>query len=165
MPRATCSGSTSRTARKWDQALIVRGMERLTRSASGDALSEYHLQAGIAACHCAARDSASTDWPQILALYDRLVEIDDSPVVALNRAIAVANVSGAAAGLAAVHAIRGREKLESYHLLYAVQGDFEFRLGRKLAAAGFFQRALKLAETKSEQAFLEKRLRECEAGG
>jgi RNA polymerase sigma-70 factor (ECF subfamily) len=149
----------------WDQAMIVRGMEHLTRSAAGDALSEYHLQAGIAACHCAARDASSTDWPQILALYDRLVEIDGSPVVALNRAIAVANVSGPAAGMAAVEGIGQREKLESYHLLYAVLGDFEFRLGRKLAAAGHFRRALELADTKSEQAFLEKRLRECEAGG
>lgn len=150
---------------QWDYALIARGLACLTRSADGDALSEYHLQAGIAACHCAAQDSASTDWPQILALYDRLVELDDSPVVALNRAIALANVAGPAEGIAAVQAIAQREKLESYHLLYAVLGDFEFRLGRKLAARGHFERALKLADTRSEQAFLEKRLRECESGG
>ena len=103
-----------------------------------------------------------TDWPQILALYDRLVEIDGSPVVALNRAIAVANVRGPAAGIAAIEAIRDREKLESYHLLYAVLGEFEARRGRQPAAADFFQRALKLADTKSEQAFLEKRLRDCQ---
>jgi RNA polymerase sigma-70 factor (ECF subfamily) len=150
---------------QWDHALIVRGMESLNRSAAGDALSEYHLQAGIAACHCAARDAASTDWRQILVLYDRLMELDDSPVVALNRAIAVAHVSDPAAGIEAVEAIRQRDKLESYHLLYAVLGDFEYRLGRKLAAATHFRRALKLADTKSEQAFLEKRLRECESGG
>ena len=114
--------------------MISRGMQHLSRSAAGEALSEYHLQAGIAACHCAARDYASTDWPQILALYDRLVEIDASPVVALNRAIAVANVRGPAAGIAAVEAIRDREKLESYHLLYAVLGEFEARLGRSTAA-------------------------------
>jgi RNA polymerase sigma-70 factor (ECF subfamily) len=147
---------------KWNAEMIGRGMQHLSHSAAGEALSEYHLQAGIAACHCAARDYASTDWPQILALYDRLVEIDGSPVVALNRAIAVANVRGPAAGIAAIEAIRDREKLESYHLLYAVLGEFEARRGRQPAAADFFQRALKLADTKSEQAFLEKRLRDCQ---
>lgn len=146
---------------KWNAKLIGRGMQHLSQSATGDSLSEYHLQAGIAACHCAAGDYASTDWPQILALYDRLVEIDDSPVVALNRAIAVANVRGPKAGIEAVNAIRDRDKLESYHLLYAVLGEFESRLDHPDAAAGFFRTALKLAETKSERAFLEKRLRDC----
>ena len=150
---------------RWNAESIGRGMQHLSRSAVGEALSEYHLQAGIAACHCAARDYASTDWLQILALYDRLVEIDGSPVVALNRAIAVAEVRGPAAGIAAVNAIRDREKLESYHLLYAVLGEFESRLGRPRAAAGFFRSALTLADTKSERAFLEKRLRACEAAG
>ncbi|HZJ17445.1 MAG TPA: sigma-70 family RNA polymerase sigma factor [Chthoniobacteraceae bacterium] len=148
---------------KWNAELIARGMQHLSRSAVGNALSEYHLQAGIAACHCAARDYASTDWLRILALYDRLVELDASPVIALNRAIAVANVHGPATGIAAVSAIRDREKLESYYLLYAVLGDFEVRLGRRAAAAEHFQRALELADTKSEQAFLEKRLRDCRA--
>jgi RNA polymerase sigma-70 factor (ECF subfamily) len=136
-------------------------MQHLSRSAAGDALSEYHLQAGIAACHCAASHYTSTDWPRILALYDRLVEIDASPVIALNRAIAVANVQGPADGIEAVNAIRDREKLESYYLLYAVLGDFEVQLGRLGPAAEYFQRALELADTKSEQAFLEKRLRDC----
>lgn len=145
---------------KWNEDMIARGMRHLSKSAAGEVLSEYHLQAGIAACHCAARDYASTDWPQILALYDRLVEIDGSPVIALNRAIAVANVHSAAAGIAAVEAIRDREKLESYYLFHAVLGEFEARLGRRTAAADFFQRALKLADTKSEKAFLSKRLRE-----
>jgi RNA polymerase sigma-70 factor (ECF subfamily) len=148
---------------KWNAEMIGRGMAHLSRSAAGDALSEYHLQAGIAACHCAASDYASTDWPQILALYDRLVEIDASPVVALNRAIAVASVRGPAAGIEAVNAIRDRGKLESYHLLYAVLGEFEARLGNLPAAARHFQTALKLADTTSEQAFLKKRLRECQA--
>lgn len=149
---------------KWNDETIGRGMQHLSRSAAGDALSEYHLQAGIAACHCAARDYASTDWPQILALYDRLVEIDDSPVVALNRAIAVAHMHGPAAGIAAVEAIRDRGKLESYYLRYAVLGEFEARIGRLTAAADLFERALKLADTKSERAFLSKRLHDCRAG-
>ncbi|MDB6148754.1 MAG: sigma factor, subfamily protein [Chthoniobacter sp.] len=148
---------------KWNHELISRGMTHLSRSADGHDLSEYHLQAGIAACHCAAGDYPSTDWPQILALYDRLVHLDDSPVVALNRAIAVANVHGPAAGMEAVNAIRDRNKLETYHLLHAVLGDFEERLGRNLSAAKSFRRAEDLAHTKSERAFLEKRRRHCEA--
>jgi len=148
---------------KWDLGMIGRGMRHLGRSAAGDALSEYHLQAGIAACHCAAPDYASTDWARILALYDRLVEIDGSPVVELNRAIAVAHVRGPADGIAAIGAIRDREKLESYHLLYAVLGDLEERLGRKISASEHFGRALELAGTESERAFLRKRLHECHA--
>ena len=76
---------------RWDKPMIARGMFHLAQSASGLEISEYHLQAGIAACHCAAGSFEDTDWPQILSLYDRLVELDDSPVVALNRAVAVAN--------------------------------------------------------------------------
>ncbi len=143
---------------KWNREMIAWGMRHLNQSAAGDAVSEYHLQAGIAACHCAAPDYPSTDWPQILALYDRLVQLDDSPVVGLNRAIAVANVHGPAAGMAAIHAIHDQEKLQSYHLYYATLGEFEARLGRTAAAAESFGRALELAGTKSEQAFLERRL-------
>ena len=148
---------------KWNPALIGRGMSHLGRSAVGDALTQYHLQAAIAACHCAAPDYESTDWNQILALYDRWVAIDSSPLVALNRAIAVANVHDPAGGIRAVEAIRDRSKLESYHLYYAVLGEFEARLGRKAAAADSFREALKLAETKAEQAFLRKRLESCSA--
>jgi RNA polymerase sigma-70 factor (ECF subfamily) len=148
---------------QWNAEMIRRGMQHLSRSASGEALSEYHLQAGIAACHCAARDYAATDWPHILALYDRLAELDPSPVVALNRAIAIAQIHGPAAGIDAVRAIRAREKLESYHLLHAVLGEFESRLGHHAAAVQHFRRALALAETSSEKAFLAQRLRDCGA--
>src|SRR4030095_17215230 len=82
----------------------------------GGGIREYHLQAGIAACHCAAKDYASTDWRQILSLYDRLVEFDISPVVALNRAIVVANIHGPGAGLEAVAAIQDLGKLNFYYL-------------------------------------------------
>ncbi len=148
---------------KWNLEMIGRGMWHLSRATGGDTLSQYHLQAGIAACHCTARNFASTDWAQILGLYDRLIEIDDSPVVALNRAIAVAEVHGPAAGLAAVAAIPERGKLNSYYLLYAVLGEFERRLNNPQAATEHFRTALKLADTKSEQTFLHKRLRACEA--
>jgi RNA polymerase sigma factor (sigma-70 family) len=147
---------------RWDQSLLARGMFHIAHSAAGNELSEYHLQAGIAACHCAARDYAATDWPHILELYDRLIEFDDSPVVALNRAVALAEIQGPQAGIEAVGAIQNLQSLESYYLLHAVLGEFEIRLNHLRAAAGHFRKALQLAEIKSEQTFLAKRLRECE---
>lgn len=137
-------------------------MFHLSQAAAGDRITEYHLQAGIAACHCAACDYESTDWPQILSLYDRLREIDDSPVVALNRAVAVANVNGPRAGIEAVEAIPKRGQLDSYYLLYAVLAEFETQLGNFQAAANHLRKALQLTEVKSEQSFLSERLRACE---
>jgi RNA polymerase sigma-70 factor (ECF subfamily) len=147
---------------KWAQPAIARGLYHFAQSAAGEEISEYHLQAGIAACHCAARDYESTDWRQILALYDRLVEIDDSPVAALNRAVALAQVDGPRAGMEAVNAIQNLQSLESYYLLYAVLGDFEERLNHAAAAAEHFRKSLRLAEIKSERLFLSKRLQACE---
>jgi RNA polymerase sigma factor (sigma-70 family) len=148
---------------RWDQAMIARGMFHFARSAAGDELSEYHLQAGMAACHCAAKDYDSTDWPRILSLYDRLLEMNHSPVVALNRAIVVAHIHGPEAGLAAVAAIRDLETLKSYYLLYAVLGEFETRLNHSQAAARHFRKALQLAEIQSEQMFLSNRIQACQA--
>lgn len=148
---------------RWHQPTIARGLFHLARSAAGDEISEYHLQAGIAACHCAAKDYASTDWPQILSLYNRLIEFDDSPVIALNRAVALAEVRGPQAGIEAVNAIQNLHSLESYYLLHAVLGEFESRLNHAQAAAGHFRKSLQLAEIKSEQAFLAKRLQACES--
>ena len=147
----------------WDRAMIARGMLHLAQSAEGNEISEYHVQAGIAACHCEAPNYESTNWPCILSLYDQLMKFDSSPVVALNRAVAVANVHGPKAGLEAVAAIENRDKLESYYLLYAVLGEFESQMNDPLAAAGYFRKSLKLVEMKSEQAFLTKRLEACEA--
>lgn len=143
---------------RWNQPLIARGLFHLARSAAGNEITEYHLQAGIAACHCAARDYASTDWRRILLLYDQLAERDDSPIVALNRAVAVAELHGPQSGLEAVAAIGNRQKLSSYYLLYAVQGELEARQNRPAAAAEHFRMALKLTETKSEKQFLAKKL-------
>jgi predicted RNA polymerase sigma factor len=114
-------------------------------------------------CHCAASDYESTDWRQILLLYDRLAEIDDSPVVALNRAIVVANVDGPLAGIEALRAIRNLDKLNSFYLLHAVLGEFQARLGHAEAAAGHFRKSLELAEIQPEQSFLSKRIQACEA--
>jgi SnoaL-like protein len=116
-----------------------------------------HLQAGIAACHCAAQNYESTDWARILSLYDRLVQLDDSPVVGLNRAVAVANVHGPSAGIEALEAIHNREELNSYHLLYVILGELEARLG-KPAAIKNFCKALELATMQSERTFISKKI-------
>jgi RNA polymerase sigma-70 factor (ECF subfamily) len=147
---------------RWDQTMIAHGMSRLNESATGGEISEYHLQAGIAACHATAVHYQSTDWQRILSLYDRLMEFDDSPVVALNRAVAVANVHGPHEGLKAVRAIKDREKLAAYYLFYSVIGELEMRSNNREAAAEQFRRAFELAETKSERAFLLKRLQACD---
>jgi RNA polymerase sigma factor (sigma-70 family) len=148
----------------WDQTMIARGMFHLRESGAGADISEYHFQAGIAACHATAIDYKSTDWAKILSLYDRLIEFNDSPVVALNRAVAVANVRGPEAGLQTLRAIRDREKLDSYYLFYSVFGELEMRLNNRAAAAEQFRKAFELAETKSERAFLLKRLQRCVDG-
>jgi RNA polymerase sigma factor (sigma-70 family) len=150
---------------RWYQPMIARGMFHLAQSGAGDELTKYHLEAGIAACHCAGKDYASTDWRQILHLYDRLIELDDSPIAALNRAVAVAEVHGPQEGIEAVREIHNLPSLESYHLLYAVLGELESRLNNAEAAAAHFRKSLQLAEIKSEQEFLSKRLRDCESQG
>ena len=146
----------------WNQEMIARGMLHLNNSAAGNQISTYHLQAGIAACHCAAREYESTNWSQILSLYDQLLELDDSPVIALNRAVAVASLQGAKAGIAAVQEIKNARQLNSYYLFYAVLGEFEEQLNNFQAAADHFRRALQLTDLTSEQLFLSKRLRDCE---
>jgi RNA polymerase sigma-70 factor (ECF subfamily) len=145
----------------WDQKMIARGVMHLGRAAVGDQMTEYHIQAGIAVCHTLAKDYQSTDWPQILALYDRLIEMDDSPVVALNRAVAIAEVHGPQAGLDAVNSIADLKSLESYYLLHAVLGEFESRLNHSGKAAAHFKKSIVLAPLKSEQDFLAKRLHSC----
>ena len=146
----------------WNQAMIARGINHLSESAAGEELSAYHLQAGIAACHCVASDYESTDWRKILSLYDLLMELDGSPVIALNRAVAVANVDGPQAGIEAVEAIHNGSQLKSYYLLYAVLGEFEKQLNNFQAAIDNFRKALELTELTSEQLFLSKRLQDSE---
>lgn len=147
---------------RWDRAMIARGMFHFAKSAAGDEVTEYHLQSGIAACHCAAKDYASTDWRRILELYDGLIGFDDSPIVALNRAVALAEIRGPQAGIEAVGAIQNLRSLESYYLLYAVLGEFEARLNHHERAAAHFKKSLQLAEMKPEQAFLARRFQACE---
>ncbi len=145
----------------WDRSMIARGMTHLQLASAGEELSEYHLQAGIAACHSMAPDYDSTDWAGILSIYDQWMQVNASPVVALNRAVALAQVQGPKAGIKAVETMRHRDHLENYHLVYAVLGEFESQLGNKRAAAIHFRKAIRLTDLGSEQTFLEARLREC----
>lgn len=147
---------------RWNGAMIQRGILHLGLSAQGDQASEYHLQAGIAACHCLARDAGSTDWPQILRLYDHLLQMNDSPVIGLNRAVALAKVEGPSKGLAAVEAILDRQPLDSYHLFHAVMGELEAQRQHYQTAAAHMRMALNLAEMTSERTLLSKRLHELE---
>jgi RNA polymerase sigma factor (sigma-70 family) len=150
---------------RWNQSMIARGMVHLALSAAGDEVSTYHLQAAIIAGHCMAKDFASTDWTQILMLYDQLVEIDASPVVALNRAVALAHVHGPRAGIEAIESIRHQPVLESYYLLYAVLAEFESQLNNYDAAAGHLRKALEYTEQKAERLFLAQRLEDLEKQG
>lgn len=150
---------------RWKKSMIVRGMLHLGQSAVGSEITQYHLEAGISACHCAAPDYNSTDWPQILSLYDRLLELDNSPVVALNRAVALMKVEGPRAGLKAMTAIQKRRELDDYYLFHAVLGEIHAELEEYEEAAAYFQRATTLTDLKSEQSFFSKRMRDCEQGG
>src|SRR5207245_4007583 len=116
---------------RWDRLLIRRGLAALERSEMlGGGLGPYALQAAIAACHARATTAAETDWPRIVALYDAVVQLAPSPVVELNRAVAVGMAFGAAAGLELVDALLNEPTLKSYHLLPAVRGDLLRKLGR-----------------------------------
>jgi len=143
---------------KWDQSLIARGLMQLVEAAQGNSPSEYHLQAGIAAIHCTAADYASTDWVRILRHYDELNRIKPSPIVALNRAVAVAHVHGPQAGLDAIAEIPQRDRLESHYLLHAVVGELNWRLNDHRAAAESFRHALRLAQVGPEQLYLTRML-------
>lgn len=147
---------------KWNMSMIQRGILHLGLSTQGDQASEYHLQAAIAACHSLAPDAASTDWQQILKLYDHLTQLNDSPVIALNRAVALARVQGPEKGIAAVESILDRQPLDSYHLFHAVLGELEAQRQQYEAAAGHLRTALQLASMTSERSLLHKRLQEME---
>lgn len=147
----------------WDQRRIDRGLRHLAAAAAGDTLTEYHLQAGIAACHCLATDVAATDWASILAHYDALMTLKPSPVVALNRAVAVANHHGARAGLEALAAITDADRIAAQHLVQAVAGELHWRLGDHAAAANHFRRAFSLARVGPEQDHLARLLAEAES--
>ena len=136
---------------RWDHLLVRRGLSALERAEKlGGALGPYALQAAIAACHARARTPAETDWKRIVALYDALAQLAPSPVVELNRAVAVAMAYGPEEGLAAVDAIASEPALRGYHLLPSVRADFLEKLGRLDEARGEFERAASLTRNLRE---------------
>ena len=150
---------------RWDRLLIGRGLAALARAEKlGGALGPYALQAAIAACHARARTGPETDWARIAALYDALAELTPSPVVELNRAVAVAMAFGPAAGLELVDALTSERSLENYHLLPSVRGDLLEKLGRADEARAEFERAASLTRNLRERKLLLERAGAC-AGG
>jgi predicted RNA polymerase sigma factor len=142
--------------------LIRRGLAGLARAeALGGALGPYALQAAIAACHARARTAEETDWPRIAALYDALAQLSPSPIVELNRAVALSMAFGPAAGLDVVDALVGEPALQAYHLLPAVRGDLLFKLGRCGEARREFDRAAALTRNTREKTLLLARARAC----
>ena len=141
--------------RRWDYLLIRRGLAALARAeALGGAGGAYALQAAIAACHARAPEAAATDWQKIAALYGALAALTGSPVVELNRAVAVGMAEGPAAGLARVEALAAEGALARYHPLHAVRGDLLARLGRTQEASEAFRAAAKLTRNAPERSFL-----------
>jgi len=151
---------------RWDRLLIGRGLAALERAeALGGALGPYALQAAIASCHARARTAEETDWTRIAALYDALAQLAPSPVVELNRAVAVAMAFGPAAGLELVDALTEERALASYHLLPSVRGDLLFKLGRLDEACREFERAAGLTRNARERALLLERAAGCGGDG
>lgn len=146
----------------WNQKLIQKGLDHLAKSASGSTVSDYHLQAAIAACHATAESYEKTDWRRILYLYDHWLQFSYSPVVALNRAVALGHVEGPAAAIEAVQKISSQHQMETYYLTHAVLGEFEAQQQNHQAAAKHLERAIALTSLRSEQEFLAKKLRICE---
>jgi predicted RNA polymerase sigma factor len=151
---------------RWDRLLIRRGLAALERAERlGGALGPYALQAAIAACHARATTAAETDWSRIVALYDAVAQLAPSPVVELNRAVAVGMAFGPAAGLELVDALVHEPTLKSYHLLPAVRGDLLTKLGRSEEARAEFERAASLTENVRERELLQRRAAECAPEG
>jgi RNA polymerase sigma factor (sigma-70 family) len=150
---------------RWDLLLIRRGLAALERArALGGALGPYALQAALAACHARARSAEETDWPQIVALYDALAQISPSPVVELNRAVALSMAFGPAAGLEIVDALTAEPSLANYHWLPSVRGDLLLKLGRTDEARAEFERAAAMTRNTKEQALLLARARQASTG-
>jgi predicted RNA polymerase sigma factor len=147
---------------RWDRMLIGRGLAALARAeALAAARGPYTLQAAIAACHARARAPGETDWARISALYEELARVAPSPVVELNRAVAISMASGPAAGLELVDALTSEPMLKAYHLLPSVRGDFLFKLGRFDEARAEFERAASLTRNGRERTLLLDRAAAC----
>jgi len=147
---------------RWNRAQIAEGVALVEQALASRRFGPYTLQAAIAAVHAEANDAAATDWAQIVALYEVLLRIDPSPVIELNRAVALAMRDGPEAGLALIDAILARGELADYRLTHAARADLCRRLGRTAEARAAYERALTLTRQEPEQRFLERRLAELE---
>jgi RNA polymerase sigma factor (sigma-70 family) len=143
---------------RWDAKLVNEGQQLLDLSATGSELTEYHVEAAIAATHCCAPRAEETDWGRIVWLYDKLMRLRSSPVIALNRAIAIAQLEGPARGLEEISGIVDSDRLAKYPFYYAAIGELELRRGRREAARKHFRDALALARNPMERRFLEQRV-------
>jgi GrpB-like predicted nucleotidyltransferase (UPF0157 family) len=148
---------------RWDRDLMAMGFHHFDLAIAGEEVSGYHVQAAIAATHARASSGEDEDWPLILKLYDQLLAMGASPVAELNRAVAVARVHGAAAGLAEVERLASDAKLKQYYLLLAVRGHLLLELGRRAEAAECYVTALEMRCSEPERRFLRRKRAECEA--
>jgi len=152
---------SSQNRRRWNRQLIAEGFRYFDRSASGDEVHEIQLEAAIAAVHCMAARYEDTDWARIVMLYDSLLVLKPSPIVALNRAIALAEVQGAQAALDALLTITDRGALEAYPFYPAALGEMHMRLGQLTRAASYFDQAIALTTSPAERQFLHQKLNAC----
>jgi RNA polymerase sigma-70 factor (ECF subfamily) len=141
---------------------VREGLRLLNLSATGSELSEYHVEAAIAAVHAEAQRADDTDWEKIVSLYDTLMKIRPSPIVALNRAIAIAQRDGPTRGLEEIRAITDQDRMSRYPFYSAALGELELRLGKRAIARDHFQAAVKLARNPMERRFLQQKISACE---
>jgi len=144
--------------RRWDPSLIARGIAHLGAGATGDRWTRWHLEAAIAFEHTRAASLADTDWPRVLALYDALVDLSPGPIVALNRALALAEVAGLDHARAALDSLADDAKLASYSFYWAARADLERRAGRVADARAFYERAIAVAKSRAERVSYERRM-------
>jgi RNA polymerase sigma-70 factor (ECF subfamily) len=160
-PEGDLSALADQDRSRWDARLVAEGLALLEGSAAGDEVTAYHVEAAIAATHAGARSVDETDWGSIVSLYDRLMAIAPSPVVALNRAIAIGQRDGAERGLEELRGIADRDRLESYPFYPAAMGELELRRGNRDAARAHFTAALALGRNPTERRFLGRRVSAC----
>jgi RNA polymerase sigma-70 factor (ECF subfamily) len=144
----------------WNQEQIAEGVALLEQALKSHRFGSYTLQAAIAAVHAEAKSVAATDWPQIVALYDRLLRIQPSPVVQLNRAVAIAMRDGPEAGLTQIDAVLEHGELANYYLAHSARADMYRRLGRTAEARSSYEKALALTQQEPERKFLQERIRQ-----
>jgi RNA polymerase sigma-70 factor (ECF subfamily) len=144
----------------WNRAQIAEGVALLEKALNSRRFGSYTLQAAIAAVHAQAESVGATDWRQIVALYDQLLRIQPSPVVQLNRAVAIAMCDGPEAGLANIDALLGQGELADYYLAHSARADMYRRLGRAAEARSSYEKALALTQQEPERQFLQERIRQ-----